>query len=65
MLTCRCECVYLNCQLCNVQAHPYYDLGIPDSDEELDPVASDVSGMTDVRAELNGTLDDADSIHKK
>lgn len=30
------------------EAEPYYDLGVPDSDEELEPIASDASGMTDV-----------------
>lgn len=32
------------------EAQPYYDLGVPDSDEELEPVPSEASGMTDVRA---------------
>jgi serine/threonine-protein phosphatase 5 len=29
-------------------AEPYYDLAVPDSDEEWEPAASDASGMTDV-----------------
>ena len=35
-------------------AEPYYDLFVGDSDEEYDPAASDVSGMTDVRGERAG-----------
>lgn len=42
------------------EATPYYDLGVPDSDEEYEPAASDLSGMTDVKAErLAAAKDDA------
>lgn len=40
------------------QAEPYYDLGVPDSDEEQEPVASDASGMTDVRDAASSESDD-------
>ena len=33
-------------------AQPYYSLAIPDSDEEYEPAASDLSGMTGVSREL-------------
>lgn len=40
------------------QAEPYYDLGVPDSDEEQEPVPSDASGMTDVRDAASSESDD-------
>lgn len=40
-------------------ATPFYDLGIPDSDEEMEPLASDLSGMTDVRGAVECSPDEA------
>ena len=34
-----------------LQAQPYYDLYVPDSDEEYEPANSAASGMTDVERE--------------
>ncbi|KAL6776700.1 hypothetical protein ACKKBF_B30600 [Auxenochlorella protothecoides x Auxenochlorella symbiontica] len=43
-------------------AHPYYDLGVPDSDEELEPLASDASGMTDVEQDTSTTSEASVSV---
>lgn len=44
------------------QARPFYDLGVPDSDEELEPLASDVSGMTDVEQDTSTTSEASVSV---
>ena len=43
---------------------PYYDLFVNDSDEELEAVASGVSGMTDVRGEVDDDDDNDDSDYE-
>jgi hypothetical protein len=47
-------------------AEPYYDIMAPDSDEEMEPVPSDASGMTamtDATGEEEGGLDAAETAH--
>ncbi|EFN58373.1 hypothetical protein CHLNCDRAFT_20762 [Chlorella variabilis] len=38
------------------EAQPYYDLYVPDSDEEFEPAASSASGMTDVERPSASTM---------
>jgi len=40
-------------------AAPYYDLAVPDSDEEYEPAASDLSGMTGVSRDVADSDDAA------
>lgn len=42
-----------------MQAQPYYDLYVPDSDEEFEPAPSTASGMTDVERPSASTLSTA------
>ena len=41
------------------EAQPYYELWVPDSDEEWEPAASDASGMTDVQRPTASVASDA------
>jgi hypothetical protein len=43
----------------HLQAQPYYDLYVPDSDEEFEPAPSTASGMTDVERPSASTLSTA------